>query len=434
MKSFRTDRMMPGPMRRLDNGFARFDMTVARSGILIYRLDDGTEWREYRPESECFAADSLETLKAIPITNDHPPELLNAQNAKQYAVGYTGESVSRADNFIASTGTLIDDKAISDMEAGKQEISAGYELDLEFAPGYFEGERYDAIQRSIRYNHVALVTKGRAGPGARVKIDSADQLRECRFDSFLSAADLKQRKGNERMDKTISLGGVEYKVSEAVESALLKRLRSDAETIENLQKELAAAKSNETKATARADALDADLRTAAEKLKSAESQRLDSAAINAAVQARVKLISSVTKFLPRADAQGAEIDYTAISDRDLKVQLIKKFDSKFDDKNKSDDYIDSRVDHILNTAKADEGEAGGEEMENEEEEEEMDGSSNKDFSGSVKEANDIQRRRAQAQNKREDKRSPEQIREEKRRADAEAWTKPIGFSRENLRK
>ena len=235
------------------------------------------------------------------------------------------------------------------------------------------------------------------------------------------------------MDKTISLGGVEYKVSEAVESALLKRLRSDAETIENLQKELAAAKSNETKATARADALDADLRTAAEKLKSAESQRLDSAAINAAVQARVKLISSVTKFLPRADAQGAEIDYTAISDRDLKVQLIKKFDSKFDDKNKSDDYIDSRVDHILNTAKADEGEAGGEEMENEEEEE-MDGSSNKDFSGSVKEANDIQRRRAQAQNKREDKRSPEQIREEKRRADAEAWTKPIGFSRENLRK
>ena len=72
--------------------------------------------------------------------------------------------------------------------AGLKELSLGYNLDLEETPGVWNGQQYDAIQRNIRINHLALVQEARAGERARLNIDSRDVS--------------KQTKGEQRMKKT----------------------------------------------------------------------------------------------------------------------------------------------------------------------------------------------------------------------------------------
>ena len=49
--------------------------------------------------------------------------------------------------------------------AGLKELSLGYNLDLDETPGEWEGQPYDAVQRNIVINHLALVLE--AGPVSR---------------------------------------------------------------------------------------------------------------------------------------------------------------------------------------------------------------------------------------------------------------------------
>lgn len=58
---------------------------------------------------------------------------------------------------------------------GYKELSLGYNLDLDETPGEWNGQHYDAIQRNIVVNHLALVQEARAGDQARLNIDSRDK-------------------------------------------------------------------------------------------------------------------------------------------------------------------------------------------------------------------------------------------------------------------
>lgn len=112
----------------------------------------------------------------VPITNDHPSVgLLSADNAKDFSVGSTGEAVTRADEDHVKTGlVVIDADTIRQMEAGKVEVSCGYSCDVEEKSGHHPlYGRYDAIQRNIRGNHVAIVDSARAGRTARIRMDGA---------------------------------------------------------------------------------------------------------------------------------------------------------------------------------------------------------------------------------------------------------------------
>ena len=51
-----------------------------------------------------------------------------------------------------------------------RELSCGYNLRLDETPGVWEGQPYDAIQRDIEINHLALVDKARAGEQARLNL------------------------------------------------------------------------------------------------------------------------------------------------------------------------------------------------------------------------------------------------------------------------
>ena len=75
-------------------------------------------------------------------------------------IGFTGELVEKVDDtFLKTSVTITDADTIEKIEAGKTEVSAGYEAELEETPGVFDGEPYDCIQRNIIYNHVSLVDR-----------------------------------------------------------------------------------------------------------------------------------------------------------------------------------------------------------------------------------------------------------------------------------
>lgn len=130
--------------------------------------------RVYRPAEELSDPDCIESFKLTPWVNDHT--MLGSEDdgltpAERKGVGgVIGEDVG----FDADTGTLYGNlkmfSAAHDrvVKAGKTELSLGYRCVYDFTPGEFNGEKYDAIQRKLRGNHVASVPKGRMGPGVAV--------------------------------------------------------------------------------------------------------------------------------------------------------------------------------------------------------------------------------------------------------------------------
>ena len=202
---------LKAPVRCAD-GRLRVDGYLTRTGVFEYRNPDGSVRREYRPPEEVFNADSLATFELVPLTDNHPPEMVTAQNAKQYAVGATGESVRQDGDRVAASIVVFDAGVIAKLERGKVQLSCGYEADVEDSPGEIDGQRYDAIQRNIRGNHVAIVDVGRAGPDVRIRMDAGIMVTEARTDFIIE--DFMEEKlkealenVNNRIQKLLSIKG-----------------------------------------------------------------------------------------------------------------------------------------------------------------------------------------------------------------------------------
>lgn len=181
------------PLRKPEitqQGFYRADAHVARAGIYEYRNDDGSTRYELRPHDEVMHPESLASYDAAPVTLGHPkkpdgsPGEVTADNVRLYEVGTVAGGAREDDDHVAATVVVKDAKAIKRAKGGTQELSPGYRMDLEETAGAdaryaYPGNptgRYDAIQRNIRVNHVALVERARGGSTTRLRMDSADVL------------------------------------------------------------------------------------------------------------------------------------------------------------------------------------------------------------------------------------------------------------------
>ncbi len=310
----RIDRGNLAPAKRLADGRVRVDAYITRTGVFSYALPDGTIRREYRPADEVFRADSLATFSMVPVTDDHPPVMLNAENATQYSVGVTGEQPRRDGNFVQLPLMVMSSKTIKKMDAGKIQVSAGYECDCEEVPGISpDGERYDAVQRNIRANHVAIVMHGRAGAAAAVRMDGA---------------------------------GIQ------LESAPAHGARADEESTEESDMELKEALEQAAKATARADAADAKALALTTELERLKGER--DALQGAATKAEKERKDAIDSLEPRVRARVAlehraagilkGTDLTKLSDRAIKTAVIKHLDSVEVAAEASDAYVDGRFD------------------------------------------------------------------------------------------
>jgi len=154
---------------------------ISRIGIQSYRTADGIS-REYRPATEVFSQDTLDSFKGVTVTLDHPASgAVDTRNWRRLAVGHIGDDVRQDGDLTLATVYLDDQDAIDTVRGGTyREVSAGYTTTVRAEDGETpEGERYDAIQTNIRGNHVAIVKRGRGGPRVRLHLDSnGDQVLE----------------------------------------------------------------------------------------------------------------------------------------------------------------------------------------------------------------------------------------------------------------
>jgi uncharacterized protein len=149
-------------------GFIRDKPVITRAGIFTYRQKDGRTIKEYRSPEEVFKSDSLATLAGVPITDGHRG-MVNSDNPNGILGAVLGPGEQDGDNVVA--GIIIHNPK----KLGKRrELSLGYHADILDTPGVTsDGHNYDSIQTNIRYNHLAVVEKGRAG-NARLRLDASD--------------------------------------------------------------------------------------------------------------------------------------------------------------------------------------------------------------------------------------------------------------------
>lgn len=163
-----------GDRRTTQDGYLVAAARIARTGVQTYRgaemgRTDLAAVRVWRPEEEVFAADALASMAHRPVTLDHPAEPVTSANWKAHSVGQVGGEVARDGDYIRVPLVLMDHAAIDAVTAGKRQLSVGYVAEIDWTPGTTPaGEPYDAVQRRIRANHLAVVDAARAGPACRI--------------------------------------------------------------------------------------------------------------------------------------------------------------------------------------------------------------------------------------------------------------------------
>lgn len=310
MQQLRFDKSQVGKIVKTDEGYLRGEAVVTRCGVFKYLNQDGTIRREARLPEYAFKKESLDSLKMIPVTNNHPTVLVDATNAKELSIGTTGETINIDGENILTTVTINVQDAINEIENNnKVELSLGYTLDLIEQKGVYNGQEYDCIQTNIKYNHLAVVERGRAG------------VSRLNFDSFECGMIVDENITHERENMVkINIDNVDVEVDEAVKKAY-DSLNARLDSV-----------------TAETEALKAKLDETEEQLKKAKEINSDSA-ISEKAKARVELIAKAGKVV--------NIDgLYDLSDRDIKLSVIKSRYDSLDLTDKSDDYVSARFDAI----------------------------------------------------------------------------------------
>ncbi|TZE83543.1 DUF2213 domain-containing protein [Calorimonas adulescens] len=145
---------------------------VTSCGIFEYTNPDGTIRRELRLPEHVFAQKSLDSYEGKPIIITHDAGVVDKNNVDKEIIG-TMLSKGYQDGDNVRVKIVIHDTDRM-KESGLRELSLGYNLTLDETPGVWNGQPYDAIQKDIEINHLALVANARAGEKARLNIDGQE--------------------------------------------------------------------------------------------------------------------------------------------------------------------------------------------------------------------------------------------------------------------
>lgn len=271
-------------------GFLKVKARLTRTGIFEYK--QGCQIvRELRLDTEVFSPSALKSVSGAPVTDLHPSEnssdlFVSPENAKALTVGHAGDAARQDGEYLEATLTVTDSKVIEAIKAKqRQEISLGYTCDVEQKSGEHQGQRYDAIQRNIIVNHIALGPPGwgRAGPSCAIKLDSNTAIQISQENTM----------SEELKVKVENLKGKLDALGQELEAE--RKLRQDAEDPKNIEAQV--------------------------------KQRLD----------------LLTKCQPYLDAD----NLTKLDDRSLKESVIRKINSGVELENKNDSYVDGVFEALI---------------------------------------------------------------------------------------
>jgi hypothetical protein len=339
-------------VEKTPEGFVVAPMRATRTGVFVYTGPDGKPFYELRPPEEVFDEESRKSLAMKPITNGHPFELVTSKNSHKFQVGSVGENIEVEENrFLSVMAALTDDSVIADVDKGKVEVSCGYTNELDMTPGWWDdskqeinqegrGEKFDAIQRNIRYNHVAVVTRGRAGNEVRLRLDEGLNIIQ------------------EAKSMKMTIDGIEYEVDAPLVPVIQNFQRQLKQTndsqdglntrITELEKENTDLKADGDKKQARVDELEVEVK-----------ESNDSAKFNQRVKERTHLVSTAAAVM-RVDGEDKTEELETMDDLEIMKAAIKSAypDLKLDEKSK--DYIQARFDSLAEKTNEDKSDEAGE--------------------------------------------------------------------------
>ncbi|WP_183750807.1 DUF2213 domain-containing protein [Pseudochelatococcus contaminans] len=151
------------------------DVRIARTGPMLYAAGEVPDLEPEagrgmitveRDAETLFDPDAILSFAGKPVTNDHPAGFVVPETWRSLAIGTVlnprrGEGV--LSDYLIADLLITDADAISDVRAGKREVSCGYECEREqIRPGL-------GRQTRIVGNHVALVDRGRCGPSCAIQ-------------------------------------------------------------------------------------------------------------------------------------------------------------------------------------------------------------------------------------------------------------------------
>ncbi|WP_052195812.1 DUF2213 domain-containing protein [Delftia sp. ZNC0008] len=225
------DRVAVGELKETREGYLVATARVARTGVQLYYASElgdvardagfkpGDVVRVYRHADEVFAKDSLASITRLPVTVDHPAEEVTAANWQQLAVGEVGDAYATEPEWIVVNPMIKDAGAAKAARTTHQEISMGYSAAIVPAR---DGLEADFEQRGIRYNHLALVPKGRAGEMARI----GDSWGASPVQDFQPGISPKSKGGLMPDMKTVVLGDKAVQVADT-DVALIEQYKTD---------------------------------------------------------------------------------------------------------------------------------------------------------------------------------------------------------------
>lgn len=332
---------------RTPEGYLRCEGVLTTTGIFRYTNPDGTERHELRLPEEVFQPDSVKSFHLVPLTDDHPDcGWLDSTNAKQYACGAVDMPAKHGDAALKAKILVTDESLIKKiLDRDKVQISNGYFADLEMRSGEYNGERFDAVQRNIRGNHVAIVDEARAGPEARIKLDAADAIALPRVLVVPSPRSAPREPEDTKMNRKIRIDGVDYEVPEQTAQAFEKKLDALKSERKEAQAQIEQLTADNGKLAGERDGLKAQCAKYDAALKAAQ----DPKRVREAVAARVALETKAGAIL------GSEVKLDALSDREVKVAVVAKLSAGFKGEGKSDDYVSARFDAACEMAESEGG-------------------------------------------------------------------------------
>lgn len=339
-----------GELALQPNGFLSVPANLTRTGVFTYfdRGPDGVVRviRQLRSPEEVFNPDTMASLVGLPTTNDHPPEIIEPGNARDYIVGMTSDEPRRlyipkpgvedtaeekhGEDYVSQRVTFFDRNAIDLIKAKKKTaLSLGYLCDLDPKPGVWKGQQYDYVQRNIRYNHLSLVDRARGGDNCKVIVDGKEQTESVYLCDGMETNDKRQET---KPMKEFEYKGQKFQVDDASFVVFLS-LQKDAD---ESRAEAARVKTESEKVQARLDEANEQNEALKEQLKTDN--------LDAKVAERVALEVVARQYLDD------KVDLRKMSDRQVKEAVVKKLRPSISLDGKSEEYVTVRFDCAIEDA------------------------------------------------------------------------------------
>lgn len=301
---------------------------VAKPGVLIYRrvMPDGSIKRVRVLVTEQVLHDAAvrASLNSKSVINEHRYDesgegvKMTAQNTQGEASGWThNDHVVAPDGKHTQIGvTIMDQKLISLIQAGKHQVSPGYDAYTDETPGeHPEYGPYDEQQVHRDYNHICFTWKGRGGRSVAFRMDSdTEQIEQYTLDAWeIDPAD------GENLTEDPSVDKDKEKDQKPKEG-----FNVDADRIVKLSNQV-------SDLTSENKELQGENKTLKAELEKAQSFNTDSAIEQASIE-RSELIDEAMSLM---GSESKRSDFKGLNQTQIKALVVKsRFDSlEFDENN-----------------------------------------------------------------------------------------------------